>query len=897
MTKQHALRCGCALGVLATALLAASGAAAQASVPPAKSEAIDTTVQEVVVTGSRFRGVAPVGSPVIGVSRADVLEAGQNNTADILREIPQVAALGATEALGGTGQDGTANQSRAQGMNLRGLGTRATLVLWNGNRIVGMGGFGNFVDPSTFPTVALERVEVVADGASAVYGSDAVSGVVNIITRRGFDGVEANARYGAAAGGYNEHSASVIVGKTWTGGHLNLSYEWSGHSRLLATKRDFVTSDQRAFGGADYRSTFCAPGNLTVPGSSANYPLPAGAGTALTAAQLTPGAPNRCDLQALGTITPKQARDTVLLSFAQDLTPNVELYGDVFATKRTFENANVPTATVTVAASNPYFVSPAPGATSVSVAYNFFPEIGYTYTPGYEKARQAVGGLRFDLPADWRGEVSATYGRSRDLTNNTQASNAAAINAAAALSNPSTALNVFGSGGGNNPATLAGLFNGLFVIRGSNIIKSANGNVQGALFDLPGGPVRLSVGAELREETNQGAVTVGSASAPISPTPFNVSRTIRSLFGEVYAPLITGRTTPGLNALVVTAALRNEHYSDVGQTTNPKVGFTWTLVPGLSARASYGRSFRAPSIAEANFKSSGYGININTAYPDPLSPTGVSNGISIVGGNPDLKPERSRTFTYGVDWRPPAISGLSLSGTYFDIDYRDQIADIVNSSVLQSSFYSAYVTRNPTPAQINAALNFGGSPLPINMGVLPSTVSFIVDARRHNLGETIMKGFDFEASYRIMTDHGDWTLQTSGTRLTKLEVSAAPGAPMIDALGRINRASKFRARAGIGYRSGPISAQLSANYTTSYLNDLVSGVGAAPYKIRSNTTYDLFAAYSLGDVGVVKGGRIALSINNLFDRDPPHSNTATGYDPQSASAIGRIVALTLTAGF
>ncbi len=899
MYNNKALRCSSAAGALLWAFVGAGSALAQtAKSAPAQDGANATQVEEVVVTGSRFRGVAPVGSPVIGVSRSDIVEAGKNNTSDILREIPQVVSLGANEALGGSGQDATANQSRAQGLNIRGLGTRATLVLWNGSRVVGMGGFGNFVDPSTFPTTALERVEIVADGASAVYGSDAVAGVVNIITRKGFDGAEVSGRYGAADGGYTEKSYSAMVGKTWDGGHLTAAYEGGGHSRLLATKRDFVTSDQRPFGGADFRSTFCAPGNLTVPGSTTNYPLPAGTGVGLTAAQLSAGAPNRCDLQALATITPKQHRDTGLISFAQNLTPGLEIYADAFATKRTFENANVPTATVTVASTNPFFVTPVAGAKSVAVAYNFFPEVGYTYTPGYEKARQVVAGARFALPGDWRGEVSGAYGKSHDLTDNEHQANAAAITAAAALTDPTTALNVFGSGGNNNKATLSNLFNGLFVIRGSNTLKSINGNVQGSLFSLPGGKLRLSIGAEYREEANTGSVTVGTNAAPLTASPFAASREIRSIFGEVYAPLITDSNVVGLNALVLTAALRNEHYSDVGQTTNPKFGFTWTLVPGLSARGSYGRSFRAPAIPEANFKSAGFGINVNTALADPQSPTGVSNGISIVGGNPDLRPETSSTYTFGVDWRPPAIPGLSVSSTYFTIDYRNQIADIVNPAVLQSSFYSAYVTRNPTAAQISAALNFGGSALPINMGALPATISFIVDARRHNLGETRMNGFDLDASYRLMTNAGDWTFQANATRLTKLEVSAAPGAPLVDVNGRINRPSKFRARAGIGYRTGGLSAQLAANYTTGYLNDLVVTATTPAYHIRANTTYDLNVGYALdGRIPGVKTSRLALSVSNLFDRDPPHSDTALGYDPQSASALGRVVALSFTAGF
>ncbi|MBC2664163.1 TonB-dependent receptor [Novosphingobium flavum] len=885
----------CAVFAVAAAL-ASQGAYAQADADKKAGEAgrpsgDEAASEAIVVTGSRIRGIAPVGSPVVSLGRTDVLQSGKNNTAEILRQMPQVVALGATEALGGGGQDATANQSRAQGLNIRGLGTRATLVLWNGNRVVGMGGFGNFVDPSTFPTVALERVEIVADGASAIYGSDAVSGVANIITRRNFDGIEANARYGIADGGYHEFAISAIAGKTWSGGHFNLSAEHSGHNLLLATKRAFVTSDQRPFGGADFRSTFCRPGNLTAGGTT-NYPLPAGNGVGLTPAQLAAGSPNRCDLQALGTILPKQARDTVLSSFAQELAPDIELFADAFWTKRTFLNANVPTATVTVPSTNPFFVTPVAGRTSVAVAYNFYPEIGYTYTPGYEKAVMAVGGLRAKVGGDWRVELSGSIGRSDDLTNNTQQANATAIAAAVADTNPATSLNVFGSAYTNNAATLSNLFTGLFVIKGYNVLKSVNGSAQGSLFDLPGGAVKLSVGGEYRSELNFGILTRGTQSAPLAGDPFRGTRTVSSVFGEVYLPILRNSGIPGLQSLNLSLALRHEHYSDVGNTTNPKVGVTWVPLEGLSLRGSYGRSFRAPSIAEANFKSAGYGINVNTALADPLSPTGVSNGISLVGGNPDLAPEKSRTYTIGADLRP--LPGLSLSTTFFSISYTGQIADLVNPTVLQSPFYSAYVIRNPTQEQIQQYLNFGGSPLPISLGTLPATVSFIIDARRHNLGDTKMEGLDFDLGYQFGTAIGDWNLHTSATLLTRLAVSAAPGAPVVDVKGHINRAPEFRLRSEVGFRSGPVSAQIAANYATSYINDLT----APAYRIPANTTFDLFVGYSLGKlVPALKDGSLSLTINNVFDRDPPHSNTALGYDPQSASALGRTMAVALNTRF
>ena len=850
--------------------------------------------QDIVVTGSRLRGVAPVGSPVIGVSRADIVASGQNTTADILRQLPLVSNLGANEALGSTGQDATANQSRAQGLNIHGLGTRATLTLWNGNRVVSMGGFGNFVDPSTFPTVALDRVEVVADGASAIYGSDAVAGVVNLITRRGFNGVEASARYGLAKGGYAEYNYSAIAGKAWDSGHFSASYEHSGHSLLLATKRSFVTSDQRPFGGADYRSTFCSPGNLSIAGSRTTYTLPAGSGVGLSGAQLAAGTPNRCDVQAYSTVIPEQTRDTALVSFAQHITSGIEVFADGFYTKRDFTTFNVPTTTVSVPARNPFFVSPVAGAASISVAYNFFGDLGYTHTTGNEKARQVTGGVRAALPGDFKLELTGTYGKSNDLTNNRQSANTTAIAAAAGSTNSATALNVFGSNASANGAPIGDLFTGLFVITGYNVLKSGNANVQGSLFSLPGGRVRVSVGGEYREETNEGLLTVCSQAMPINLPEFKESRNVRSFFGELYLPILSHSGIPALDSLTVSAAVRNEHYSDVGSTTNPKVGVTWVPFDGLSLRGSYGTSFHAPAIPEANFRSAGYGINVNNGYADSQSPTGVSNGISLIGGNPDLTPEKATTFTVGADLKVAALPGLRLSGTFFSIDYSSQIGDLVDPSVLQNPFYAQYVIRNPSAAQIASYLNFGGSPLPVQMGVLPSTISFIVDARRHNLGDTKEQGIDFDAGYHQHVGFGDLDFQVSGTYLTKLDVSAAPGAPVVDVKGDFNRPSTFRARGQVGLRSGDFGSQVAVNYTTSYDNNLVTPV----YRIPSYTTVDLFLSYSLNKLSPsFKNTRLSVSATNILDKDPPHTNTVLGYDPQFASPIGRLIAFSLNVGF
>lgn len=187
--SRFSLRRGCALGALMLAL--APAALAQQTAAPAQEEDERDTV---VVTGSRIRGVEPVGSNVVGIDREEIVEAGAPTTGDLLREVPQIVGLGASET-GSAAQNAAANVTRAMGVNLRGIGSNATLLLFNGRRMPPSGTQGQLTDASVIPSLAVARLEVVADGGSAIYGSDAITGVVNIIPRSGFNGQESSARY------------------------------------------------------------------------------------------------------------------------------------------------------------------------------------------------------------------------------------------------------------------------------------------------------------------------------------------------------------------------------------------------------------------------------------------------------------------------------------------------------------------------------------------------------------------------------------------------------------------------------------------------------------------------------------------------------------------------------
>lgn len=883
-------------GVGSTALAASAAAQTPPSEParpaatvatPGTSAVPNTAVEaastdDIVVTGSRIRGVAPVGSNLISVGRDDINKSAATTTNDILQQIPQLAAIGGNEA-GGTAQFGAANAVRQNSINLRGLGNRATLTLFDGHRAVPMGTQGQLVDASTFPSLAIERIEVIADGASAVYGSDAVAGVVNFIPRKSYDGVGVQVR-GSRGTEYWDGQVGVIAGAAWDTGNVMIAGEYGGHSRLDAIDRDFITSDQRPFGGADFRPQTCTPGNIVV--GSTFYPLPGGSGQ-LTASQLRAGAPNRCDLVPNDTILPSVRRYSGVAFLRQELGEHVELYAEGYATRRDSTLFNRTQAqTLSVPLTNAFFVSPVAGARTVNVQYNLAADVGPQPVEGRSDVYQVTGGVRVKISDNWRGDVSYTYGRSNDRIVTGPRVNAGALAAALADSNPATALNVFGSGGISNPTTVAGLFTNIFLPYGRISQWTLGGQADGPLFPLPGGEVRVAFGGEHRNEKLSSGVISGPATAP-GDAGFSASRNVDSAFGELFVPLFgPNNGTTLLHSLNLDVAVRYENYSDIGSTTNPKAGATWTPVEGLDLRGSIGRSFRAPALPENSLRTGGFGL-YSRNFPDPQSPTGFNTGISFVAGNPNLAPEKAKTWSYGLDLAPRALPGLRLGLTYFGINYRNQITTVDgDTSVLQNPLYAPFVIRNPTAAQLASFLTIDGIATPIS-GVLPATIGFIVDGRRQNLGTVEMRGIDYNLSYRFGIFEGNTVLGINGSHLTALRNAVVPGGVKVDVLGRINYPLRDRFRTEATWSRGRISASAFVNYNGAYNNNLVTPI----YRIRSWTTVDASIGYDFEEM------QVRLSGSNIFDRDPPRSNSTSGYDPQAASPVGRLVSLTVMRKF
>ena len=876
-----------ALGALAFGI--AMPAFAQEEPASAVEEAVPA---EVVVTGSRIRGIEPVGSAVIGISAEQIRDEPVVSTNELLRRVPQVVSLGANRA-GGSAQNGAANATRGAGINLRGLSTNATLLLYDGKRLPPMGTQGQFTDPSVIPSIALGGVEVVADGASAIYGSDAVAGVVNLILRKNFSGLEVRGRYGMTEGDYREYQVAALGGHKWQGGWITLAAEYSKNDPLYGSELGFYQNDNRARGGRDLRVTNCNPGTMTISGTT--YAIPAGGVTGANAGALLPGTRNLCFYDGALEVIPDQERVSVVAGASQEIGDFARVFADGFWSRRTGTIPLLANVNATVPSTNPFYVAPtgvtpplcaasvgAPaGARCITVSSSLFPQIGTISRPYRASAWNVSGGVEFKPFGDFRATVYYAHGEAEEIDDRRRNGvNAAALQAALNDTNPATALNVFG--GANNPATIATITDNLFVITGRTRLDVVNAQLDGSLFEIPGGNVRIAVGGEHRVEYTFTDLLSGRSTAPVSVAD-DGSRNVDAVFAELFVPLVgAGNASPGLERLNLSLAVRYEHYSDFGSTTNPKFGVTYRPFDGLTLKGTYGTSFRAPTFTEVSQIAGGAGLYFDTLP----GPNGNQQGIGIAGGNPNLKPEKATTWSFGAEVAPPALPGFTASLNYFRIDYTDQIQGLRGTpGLLTSPLYASFRQFNPTAAEISALVNSG---LPINSAINQSLVTFIVDGRRQNLGTSLLRGLDFTAAYQWKWGGVEFDAGIQGTYILDYLFEAVPGSGLQSVVDTIGFSQKFRTQADIGAKVGGLKARLTWNHLNGYYNTTVT----PRQEVSNYDTFDLLVGYD-----VTEKVSLSFDVRNLFNEDPPFVDTTNGYDPQSANPVPRLFAITANVKF
>ncbi len=889
-------------GVAGWALLCGAAAAQGAD---AKTDGAASSVSEVVVTGTHIKGAPPVGSPLIEVGRQDIELTGATTTMEVLQLQPQIFNLGITDTQR-NGAGGAANITYGSSINLRGLSPFATLTLVDGHRAVAGGTVGAAVDPNSIPTVMLERVDIVADGASATYGSDAIAGVVNLVLRRNFEGVEASARAGFGDH-YDEHQFDVLLGHHWSSGQFTIGFEEAYHSALSGVDRDFYGSDLRSRGGADFRTTSCSPGTISLNGVS--YAIPAGGVTPASAASLTPNTHNSCDPLKSEDLLPEQQRYSTAATFNQSITSWLSVFGDAtFSYRRYHRQVPLASGPLTVTSANPYFVAPqGTGATSETVDYWFGNQgLGDTWTDhGYSRTYQVTLGADVDLPHDWRWETTGQFGRDDDRdTEISISASSAQVGAALASTNPATALNLFGP---NSLSLLQSLENNVFIAPGTTKQYIVESTANGPLFSLPGGEVRAAVGFQWEKHTLVDGLIAGTTQSfgPAFGGLQHLGRTDHAFYGELLVPIIgPDNAIPGLvQSLQVDGGLRYTDYDVVGSTTNPKVGVNWTVNNQLKLHGSWGTSFRAPELSEL------VGPLTAVFFQQYATPGGPVFGYTLAGGNLGLKPETATTWSLGGDWTPAFAPGFKATLNYFNIKYDNQISSYLsNLNILENpSTYGALITNCPSAA-CSALINKyvlgtgpGAAPEPV-FGPIITNPAVFVDGRNLNLATTNTDGFDLQLDYRFTTaSAGTFDLGLSGTYFLSFKESLVTGAPALEEVNHIDFPLRFKLRGQVLWSNGPFTAAVFVNYANGYLNDLATPA----QQVDSYTTVDLHLQYALDRLGLplARGVQVGVDVTNLFDAKPPfvdiipNGNGGGGFDPAVANPIGRIVAFTVKKRF
>ncbi|HVM23266.1 MAG TPA: TonB-dependent receptor, partial [Sphingomicrobium sp.] len=742
--------------------------------------------ETIVVTGTHVRG-APPTSPLITLTRRQIDEAAPASVEELMRKLPQNVSAGVGQenfGVTGTGSDIT---DHGAGINLRGLGQRATLVLVDGRRVA-PSGTGSFVDISLIPVSAIQRVEILTDGASAIYGSDAVGGVVNFILREDVRGIEPMLQVGTSTrGGGDQLLASLNAGTAWSGGRGLLSYEYRHQGRIRAGQRDFTVN---------------LPDDWSLFPSETRHSL-------------------------YGT-----ARQQLGSRLSLDLSG---MFADR-ATDRSF-----------------FIAGPA--------------------VPVNQHARgRSFGGtaaLELDL-GPWRAEGAAAYHRARSRQRSEQP---------------------LGQGFFNSYAT-------------RNSILEFGLKADGPLIDLPAGAARLAVGGGARRESFAGVFE-----SPVNlPNPQSGARNVYSAYGELLVPLFgPGNRRPGLETLAMTAAGRFEHYDRLGSTFNPKLGLLWSPAEGLKLRSSYATSFRAPLLSETLGYYNIFLFPAALLHIDPSeAPPGV--GAALIGNDPDVVPERSRSFSAGAEFAPPGLPGLRLTATYYAIRFSNRIALPTDQIVVVGDpALEPIVTRSPDLAFVTGLFGGAGQVLDFsgpgftNGGATPGDVVVIVDARTSNTAESRTSGLDVGADYSFALGANRFRLDLNANHVFRFDDRLTSASPVIHTLNTPFHAIRWRARGGASWSRGPFSAVLFANYTGPY-RDRRAG-GSLP--VRSYTTVDAGFAFtgSETDGPLLDKLRLALSVQNLFDRDPPRLRPepgftrGIGYDPVNASGRGRTISLQIRRGW
>ncbi|MFA9216430.1 MAG: TonB-dependent receptor [Sphingomonadaceae bacterium] len=868
----------------------------------------DAAMQRVEVTGSSIKRLAAEAAlPVTTLKAEDLTKAGMTTLADVMMALPQSASLAPSNAGSGTN------------INLRGLGVNRTLVLLNGRRLANEAIADGYANLDVIPMSALSRVEILRDGASSIYGSDAIGGVVNFITKTSFEGVSLTAQYvqPEKKGGGDEQRATITFGK----GNLERdgwaaygTIDFHQRSRLAASDRADLSSAEQltSIGRAPTLGSggYAAPANFTTStNKTAQNPY-------FKAGCLPPysmiGAKSTCIIDANEYGTALYANQQVTLygratkRFSEDHTLSIDYSrGEEFilGTKNPTQSVAVSGVSATLPSSSKWYPGGSGGVPAVTglkgeplIVTWSVADLGLATTKDVQVNQRLAISDEGHL-AGWDYKAGLVYGVSqRDnyyhsgyvdgkglLTGLSNGSlNPFGLQDAAGLSYLDT-IKVDGARNRTSKSTFAGV--DLTITR--------------PLMDLAGGSMAMALGADFHRDTTEdtklpisGMVSYANSSASHGEG----QRNIAALFAELDVPIT--------KELDLDFAVRDDHFSDFGNTINPKASFRWQPNSQLMFRGSANTGFRAPTL----FDRYGYrlpGATTTTAakWDDPVLCPGGTPGVAgtgkalpgyvagavcnttlpkQTGSNAELTPEKSKGFSVGTVIEP--TRNLTLTLDYWNIKMTDMLANLPEQVYfLDPAKYAAYFVRNAD-----------------------GTINYIKNTTM-NLGGQKAAGVDVSANYNFpRTSYGDFKVSLDGTYLTQFDNQLDKGSPYVSNVGQFGLASngttssfpiityRWKHTLKLNWSQGAWGMQLTQNYNSKYTDQ---NLVAQQYwrNINSYKQWNWTTTYN-----GIKNLQIVAGVTNLLDAKPPVTNSSLysfGYLSSAASPIGRSYNLRATYNF
>ncbi|MES2757229.1 MAG: TonB-dependent receptor [Pseudomonadota bacterium] len=900
------------------ALIGVAGPAMAQVAPPQTTT--QQAMQRVEITGSSIKRLAKEGAlPVEVITFEEIEKLGIVSAEDLMRNI-SANGTGADNMTSGNnvfGADADRVSGGASFASLRGLGAGSTLVLLNGRRIATHGGSGKAVDLNSIPMGAISRVEILKDGASAIYGTDAVGGVINFILKTSFNGVEANASTNVTeAGGGTTRRVSLVAGK----GSLDTD-GFNIMGTVTFDKNDRLDSKQREFANGFQPERGLSPDTTGTPYANQL----AGTGTALGANFVLPGDPNRY-LQAnplsfqgrcnsipgmsqyqtdlwKDVTSPLRTKYSCSYDYGADYVIQTPVKRSNGLLRGTFKLAPGHTMFVEALASRTDAISiftPAQVSTTLAGG-NAYPVNGpyyqdlSQYIPTFDKTKPIIYKWRASAFGDrtqsnitesarllvgfdgtvgkWDYKFGMSHARSETQTSLLEGY---AYQAKMFSALGSGIINPWATNGQTQAAKdliESTKFRG-DLQHGNTKLSQIDGSISGELFQLPGGPVAMATGFDLRREDY--AYTQDQDATVIFLAPGNArlpqaSRDIKAVYAELIVP-VTKR-------LEVQLAIRRDDYSIIGATTNPKVAFRWEPTSFLLFRGSANKGFLAPSFTQL------YSGSLDQELPngiiDPIGcPThpgdpaycAISRLEYKSGGNKNLKPETSKQGTLGVVIEP--WKGFSASLDYFAINSEDRILNRTPQVVLA----------NAVALSENIIRNADG------------TIDY-VQAGWINAAGNKVRGADLGLRANgAVWDGYKWAASLSGTYMQSFQFAEIAGQPYKELVGNFYTRDlylRWKHNASISLSKGDWSGLFSQSYGSGYKDQLPNAGRSAPPPgfvpdIDGHMTFGLSGTYK-----GFKGTSITVGIQNLLDTDPPFTAhnvdevVGAGWDPRAASPRGR----------